>query len=119
MNDDDLWWYQARVTRVIDGDTIDVDIDLGFNLTANTLRLRLLGVDTPEMRGPDRRLGEAARDYVQGWIDAAVRVDDQWPLRVRTIETDSFGRWLTEIRSADGLSLAADIIDNGHGDVYE
>jgi endonuclease YncB( thermonuclease family) len=48
----DPYYYRASLLRVVDGDTIDVDLDLGFNLRARH-RLRLLDVDTPERGQPD------------------------------------------------------------------
>lgn len=49
----DIWFYRAVVVRVIDGDTIDVDIDLGFNMWALNQRIRLKGIDAPETRTRD------------------------------------------------------------------
>ena len=46
--------YHARVTQVVDGDTIVVDIDLGFNVVLSDQSVRLLGVDTPESRTSDK-----------------------------------------------------------------
>ena len=42
-----MYEYKCRVIKVVDGDTIDVDIDLGFNITLSNQRIRLQGVDTP------------------------------------------------------------------------
>ena len=46
--------YKAKVVRVIDGDTIDVDIDLGFDVILSKQRIRLYGIDTPESRTRDK-----------------------------------------------------------------
>ena len=46
--------YHARVNKVIDGDTINVDLDLGFNVVLSNQSVRLLGVDTPESRTSDK-----------------------------------------------------------------
>ena len=48
MTSDKLYHYRARLLRVVDGDTIDVELDHGFERMRSTRRLRLLGVDTPE-----------------------------------------------------------------------
>ena len=48
-----MYEYKCRVIKVVDGDTIDVDIDLGFNITLSNQRIRLQGVDTPESRTRD------------------------------------------------------------------
>ncbi len=43
-----LYYYRAKVLRVIDGDTMDVDLDLGFDVVLAKQRVRLYGIDTPE-----------------------------------------------------------------------
>ena len=59
-----MYHYRARLDRVIDGDTIDVDIDLGFDVWLKKQRLRLHGIDTPESRTrnkEEKALGLAAK----------------------------------------------------------
>jgi len=51
---DNLYYYRARVTKVYDGDTITVDIDLGFHVGLKSEKIRLYRIDTPEVRGPER-----------------------------------------------------------------
>ena len=56
--------YDVKVLKVVDGDTIDVDIDLGFGITLTDERVRIMGIDTPESRTSDRvedLFGEAAK----------------------------------------------------------
>jgi len=56
--------YDVRVIKVVDGDTVDVDIDLGFGVTLTDERVRIMGIDTPESRTRDRvedLFGEAAK----------------------------------------------------------
>ena len=43
----DPYYYNCNLVKVVDGDTIDVDIDLGFNVVLSNRRVRLLGIDTP------------------------------------------------------------------------
>ena len=43
-----MYKYRVEVTRVVDGDTVDVDIDLGFGMTYKKQRVRMMGIDTPE-----------------------------------------------------------------------
>jgi micrococcal nuclease len=98
-----LYHYRAELVRVIDGDTIDVDIDLGFDKIRTRQRLRLLGVDTPEK-------GEAG--YVGATHATASRL---WPadeIIVHTIRKDSFGRWLANVWY-DGNSLNEALIKMG------
>lgn len=108
------WVYRASVTNVVDGDTLDVVIDAGFRAT-RTERLRLLGVNTPERKGPTRLDGDAARDYVTLWVELASDPGEPWPLLVQTEQSDAFGRYLGTVWSrADGRCLNDDLLSTGH-----
>ena len=102
------WLFPARILRVVDGDTLDVEIDQGMH-TRRIERLRLLGVDTPEMRGPERTAGAAAKAWVEQWI--AATPPSEWPYLVRTEKADVFGRYLSLVwRSITGSELTADLL---------
>jgi endonuclease YncB( thermonuclease family) len=60
--DNNLYNYRAFVTGVYDGDSITVDIDLGFNNWMKNQKVRLYGINTPELRGEERPSGLIARD---------------------------------------------------------
>ncbi len=62
--DSDLYLYRARPVHIIDGDTIDVLIDFGFQLHQK-VRLRLLGINTPEIRGSEREAGLRSKQFVE------------------------------------------------------
>ena len=85
--------YRATLLRVVDGDTYDLDVDVGFNLSYSA-RFRLYGFDTPELRsGGDfekERAGEAKR-FATCWFKA------RNPIYIRTYKADSFGRWLAQV----------------------
>ena len=69
-------YYVKKVSKVVDGDTIDVDIDLGFDISFSS-RVRLAGIDTPESRTTDKiekALGLEAKDYLKKAIDASKTV---------------------------------------------
>jgi micrococcal nuclease len=69
-------YYVKKVTKIVDGDTIDVDIDLGFDISF-TSRVRLAGIDTPESRTRDlaeKALGLEAKAYLKHSIDSAKSV---------------------------------------------
>jgi micrococcal nuclease len=69
-------YYVKKVTKVVDGDTIDVDIDLGFDISFSS-RVRLAGIDTPESRTTDKvekALGLEAKAYLKHAIDSAKSV---------------------------------------------
>jgi len=63
-----MYEYKAKITNVVDGDTFDFEIDLGFGITYKN-RLRLYGVDTPEVRGSEREEGLRVKDYVKQVIE--------------------------------------------------
>ena len=63
-----LYKYRAKVLRIIDGDTMDVDLDLGFDVVLAKQRFRLYGIDTPESRTRDKvekKFGLISKDYVK------------------------------------------------------
>ena len=62
------YWYKATVVKVYDGDTITVDVDLGFDMCFHDVKIRLHGIDTPEIRGEERPEGLVARDRVRELI---------------------------------------------------
>tara|TARA_B100000780_G_scaffold139059_1_gene97350 strand:- start:313 stop:795 length:483 start_codon:yes stop_codon:yes gene_type:complete len=60
--------YDVRVVKIVDGDTVDVDIDLGFGVTLTDERVRIMGIDTPESRTRDKvedLFGEAAKERLK------------------------------------------------------
>jgi micrococcal nuclease len=81
--------YQAKLHRVIDGDTVDLIVDLGFTVKVQT-RFRLLDLDTPEIRGPEREEGIAARLFLEELLTRG-------PLTVESHKTGKYGRWLAEL----------------------
>ncbi len=66
-----MFTYACTITKIIDGDTVDVDIDLGFSIVLRNQRVRLYGCDTPESRTRDlveRRYGFAAKRFVTNFL---------------------------------------------------
>jgi micrococcal nuclease len=111
---DDLWVYRAYCVRVVDGDTLDVYLDSGFH-SYRVERLRLLGVNCPEVRGPTKAAGDAATRYVGDWLVVAETPADEWSLVIQTQKTDVFGRYLTTLwRVVDGACLNEDLLASGH-----
>ncbi len=114
------WSFPCRILRVIDGDTVDVVCDLGFGVTSHQ-RIRLLAVNTPELKGASRVAGLAAKTFVEGWVQAlsAAAADRDWPFRIWTEKSDSFGRYLgTIIGCATGETLNDLLLQSGHAVRY-
>ena len=66
-----MYEYRCKIRRVVDGDTVDVDIDLGCGMWIHNERIRLYGVDTPESRTRDleeKKYGLAAKDFVLSYL---------------------------------------------------
>lgn len=112
----DPYVRRGRLLRVIDGDTVIALLDMGFWLT-NTVHLRLLGLDTPELHDHDpavRAKAAAARIYVEGWfLEHLHDPGETWPLLVRTEKADSFDRWLGDVWCQQEHCLNADLLAGG------
>ncbi len=63
-----LYFYRAKVVDVYDGDTCRVDIDLGFNISIKREKIRLSGINAPELRGKEREEGLRSRNYLRELI---------------------------------------------------
>ena len=107
-----MWTYRARLVRAIDGDTIEVLLDLGFDVTI-TAAVRVAGVDTPELRGgtpASRELGREAAAFTERWCGG----QGDWPLTVVTSKDRSFARYVGAVGKG-GDDLAGALIADGHG----
>ena len=99
--------YNATVTEVVDGDTIVIDIDLGFDVMFTNQKVRLLGVDTPESRTSDKVekvFGMASKDFVKKFIAACKnKVIIRTHISEGTDDSgrEKFGRLLGEIINPD------------------
>ena len=92
----EIFVYRARLVRVVDGDTCDLTVDVGFHMTT-TQRFRLLGINTPELHSKDLTERERAVAATQALTSMLSQGGGDWPLLVRTQKSDAFGRWLAEI----------------------
>jgi micrococcal nuclease len=87
----DFYTYKAKVVGVYDGDTITCEVDLGFEVKM-TIKVRLLGIDTPELRGEEREAGLVVRDIVREMI-----LDKEIHLKTKKDKTGKYGRYLGEV----------------------
>ena len=92
----DLYNYKAHVTGVYDGDSITADIDLGFYMCMQNQKIRLYGINTPEIRGEEREQGLIARDRVRELI-----LDKDIILTSYKDKSGKYGRWLGTILIMD------------------
>ena len=94
------YMYRAVVQRVIDGDTIVVDVDLGFHVWSHNQHIRLLGVHTPELHGVDAEAGAKAKNMLVGWVSGV-----EVMLRTERDRGDKYGRMLADVFLVDGRSV--------------
>jgi micrococcal nuclease len=106
-----------RVTKIVDGDTIDVEIDLGFNISYSQ-RVRLNGIDTPESRTTnleEKKLGLEVKEYLKH------RLDGKTDILIKTEKPDSsekYGRILGTL-TIDGVSINQEMVDKGYAWGYD
>jgi micrococcal nuclease len=107
-------YYVKKVTKVVDGDTIDVEIDLGFDISFSS-RVRLAGIDTPESRTTDKTekaLGLEAKAYVKHAIDSAKTIVIKTE---KMNSSEKYGRILGWVYlDEDTVSLNDKMINDGH-----
>lgn len=90
--EDSLYTYRATVTSVYDGDTITCTISLGFDIELKDQKIRLLGINAPEVRGEQRESGLVTRDRLREKIDGK-----QVLLKTKKDKKGKYGRWLGTI----------------------
>ena len=111
-----MYEYRAKVNRIVDGDTVDVDIELGFDIVLTGQRVRIMGIDTPESRTSDETekiFGLAAKNRLKELLGEKAILKTQ-------IEKDGddakgkFGRILGDFVAPDGRMVTEIMIEEGH-----
>ena len=113
----------TEITKVLDGDTIDVTIDLGFDLSKKE-RVRIAGVDTPEKRTRDleeKELGIDATNWLKDKLEGAIEGDDDLIIRTELVGgVGKYGRLLGWLYIGDStVSLNEDMITEGYAWAYD
>ena len=112
-----MYEYRCKVSRVVDGDTVDVDIDLGFGVWLHKERVRIVGIDTPESRTRDKiekRFGLLAKEFVEKFF----KTDGDVILTTKKYDAKGkFGRILGDFL-CNGRALSIVMIDNHHAVEY-
>ena len=110
----DPYVFNATVLKIIDGDTVDVDVDLGWNISVTNQRIRLYAVDCPESRTRDleeKKYGLAAKAFVQEFLPIGSQV------LLRTHDKGKYGRYLGDFKRYDKW-LCAELIRHHHAVEY-
>jgi micrococcal nuclease len=97
------------VAKVVDGDTVDLDLDLGFSITLRQ-RVRLYGIDAPELRSKDpneKAKGQESQAFVVQWFQ------QPGPVLVRTTKEEKYGRMLADCYREGAPSLCTELLQRG------
>lgn len=109
-----LYEYRARANKVVDGDTLHLNVDLGMDTTVN-LTVRLYGLNAPEM---GTATGIQAREFVLDWL-AQHAPSGRFLLRTIKDRREKYGRYLGVILSEDGQAVLNDmLLQTGHAAEY-
>ena len=115
-----MYEYRCKIVKIVDGDTVDVDIDLGFGVWMHKERIRLYGIDTPESRTRDldeKKYGLIAKS----WIEKFMPLGSTQTLITQKDKSGKFGRILGKFRVNDGsydIILNDWMISNHHAVAY-
>ena len=109
---DGLNTYKAHVTAVYDGDTITCDIDLGCSMWLRGEKIRLLGINAPEVRGSEREQGIQARDALRQQI-----LGKEVMLMTHKDKRGKYGRYLGVV-IRDGVVMNDWMVENGFAEIY-
>ena len=116
-----MYEYKANLVKVVDGDTVDVDIDLGFGVWMRDERVRIMGIDTPESRTSDKvekLFGLAAKNRVKEMLESNV-ILKTFAAKDGEDMKGNFGRILGDFFiEAEGKLLTEVMIDEGHAVPY-
>lgn len=110
-----MYYYKIELLRVVDGDTVDVRIDLGFNVW-HKCRVRLVGINAPESRTRDKeekKRGLAAKQWLIDTLESA-----QVDLEMKSYGSGKYGRVLGEIYIND-VNINQLMVDEGHAVKYD
>jgi len=110
-----MYEYVAKITRVVDGDTVDADVDIGFNVHVQE-RFRLYGINTPEVHSKDQKekvAGEAAKTRLMGLVLGKV-------VAIKTMKDDQekYGRYLATLVTDDKVNVNDLLVKEGLAKPY-
>jgi micrococcal nuclease len=112
--------YDVTIVKIVDGDTVDVDIDLGFGITLRDERVRIMGIDTPESRTSDKVekvFGLASKQRLTELLNdnpVLITFDDKKGEDMK----GKFGRVLGDFKTSDGRRVTDILIEEGHAVRY-
>jgi micrococcal nuclease len=115
-----MYQYKCKINKVLDGDTVAIDLDLGFNIILANQHVRMAGVDTPESRTTNKE--EKPRGLLSKKKLAEKLPVGSWQ-KINTLRADSnddkFGRILGEFILEDGTNVNQWLIENNYAVLYQ
>ena len=115
-----MYEYKCKVNKVIDGDTVDVDIDLGFGVVLTDERVRVMGIDTPESRTRDKvekLFGLASKKRLKELLSKHCVLKTEINKNGEDMK-GKFGRVLGDFVAADGRMITDILIEEGYAVAY-
>jgi len=112
---DRRYFYLATVISVYDGDTITVNVDLGFSIQLAGVKVRLDGIDTAEIRSKNKELKEKAI-IARDWLREVCLGQKVF---LKSSGQDKYGRWLGTIYTQEGLCCNEELVRLGHAVPYD
>jgi micrococcal nuclease len=111
-----MYEYQAMILRIVDGDTVHAEVDLGMDVYINVV-LRLAHINAPELNTPEGRAAKSALMTELGWVSTG----GPMTVTIKTIKDrkEKYGRYLAEIYLEDGTYVNQYMIDSGNAVPYE
>lgn len=116
-----MYEYKALINRVVDGDTVDIDIDVGFGIWIKDERVRVMGIDTPESRTSDKtekKFGLAAKERLKELIpEGTIQILKTEVNKDGEDAKGKFGRILGDFL-VDGKRITETLVEEGHAVAY-
>lgn len=112
-----MYTYEAKLLKVVDGDTVDLRIDLGFKVFTEQ-RFRLLGINAPETHSKDpseKAMGKAAMDYLKSLLAG----EGQLKVVTSLDKQEKYGRFLAVITNGSGEIVNDEMVKAGHAKPYD
>ena len=115
-----MYEYKVNILKVVDGDTVDVDIDLGFGCWLRNERVRIVGIDCPESRTSDRIekvFGEAAKQRLTSLLSSEATLISQISKMGENMK-GKFGRILGDFKTINDQVISTTLMEEGHAVAY-
>mgnify|MGYP000208941346 FL=1 len=116
-----MYEYKCKIIKIIDGDTVDIDLDLGFGVWLRDERVRIMGIDTPESRTSDKIekiFGLLAKDRLNSLLGGEAILLSQVTKGGENMK-GKFGRILGNFKTIDGKDVAETLMNEGHAVAYQ